>query len=176
LSKDYGAEHFKENVIGNVKKILPSLPLYRYHWPALPIVHHRFIIVTLPSLTVPHRPSPSFTVPHRPSPSFTVPHRPSPSLTVLHRPSPPRYRPSPSFTVPHRPAPSPSFTVPHRPSPSFTVPTVPPFLDVQHRLKPLFNSLSSFSMVYDHFLNFYHLVSRYYLIQVSLIKKLAHSF
>jgi hypothetical protein len=123
--------------------------------------HHR-------DTPVPNRPSPSLTVPHRPSPSLTVPHRPSPSFTVLHRPSP-------SFTVLHRP--SPSFTVLHRPSPSFTVLNSPsPSLDVQHRsltsntvprrptpfVQPLFNSLSSFIMVKDNFLNFYHLLRLFF--------------
>jgi hypothetical protein len=92
------------------------LSRYRPHYLFLVIVTNRDIIVTLPFLTVPNRPSPSLFVLHRPSSSFTVSHRssftvplrPSPSLFVLHRPSS-------SFTVPLRP--SPSHTIQHRSSP-----------------------------------------------------------
>ena len=39
--------------------------------------------ITLPSLTVPHRPSPSLTVPHRSSPFLTVPDPPLPLQDFL---------------------------------------------------------------------------------------------
>ena len=64
------------------------LSRYRYRpvtvfWLALPIIHHRFIIVTLPSFIVPHRPTPSHTVPHRLTPFLDVQHRLKPLFNSL---------------------------------------------------------------------------------------------
>jgi hypothetical protein len=78
------------------------LPSHYRLWLALPTVHHREIIVKLPSLTVPNCLLPSFPIQQRP-PSFivlTIPYLQSPFLAVYHRPS--------SFITiynPHRPTP-----------------------------------------------------------------------